>query len=233
MNAAGENPRLHRRAIRPRPQHPFAVDAAVKTRQQSPPLAVVADDAGQPGTAAERGDVVRRVASAARHDFRGVVLEDQHRRFARDSLDVAVDELVRDQVADDEHAPARETVDEPEQALSALGLAGLRMYGSRNEHQDLRIQLAAAIKLSTIASASSGGRGCASSVKPYPVRTSTPRAPTQRASSTSSHRSPTTNDREGSASSSRMARSTSPRDGFRQSHAIAYSFTLPSGWCGQ
>jgi hypothetical protein len=33
-----------------------------------------------------------------------------------------VDELVRDQVPDDEHAPAAEGVDEPEQTFLPLGL---------------------------------------------------------------------------------------------------------------
>src|SRR5262249_55599591 len=125
-----------------------------------------------------------------------VVLEDEHRRFARDAGDLAVDELVGDEVADNEHATARETVDEPEQALPALGFPGQRVDGSGDDHRSVKIQLAAAARLSTIASAARPGRGCASSMRPPPVRTSTARAPVVRANPTSSHLSPTTYDRE-------------------------------------
>src|SRR5712692_9333560 len=49
----------------------------------------------------------------ARHDLGGVVLENEHRRFARDPRHLAVDEFIGDEVADDEDAAAGEAVDEP------------------------------------------------------------------------------------------------------------------------
>src|SRR5207245_7232849 len=102
------------------------------------------------------------------------------RRFTGDPLDMSVDELVRDQVANDDDSAAGEAVDEREQSLLALSVAAQRMDGSGNEHQVRppigdcrseiatfrRIQLTAAIRLSTIASAASGSRGRASSVRP-------------------------------------------------------------------
>ena len=96
---------------------------------------------GERRAAAERRDVVGRVAGAAGHHLGGVVLEDEHRRLARDAGDLAVDELVGDQIADDEHAPAREAVDEREQALLQLGLARQRMNGARMNMSDA-IQIA-------------------------------------------------------------------------------------------
>ena len=75
--------------------------ARCKRRQQPPARLVAADHADQRRAAAERGDVVGGVAGAAGHDLGRVVLEDQHRRLARDARHAAVDELVGDEVADD------------------------------------------------------------------------------------------------------------------------------------
>ena len=134
-----------------------AHDAARGRRRDESSRAAAGPSASAPTSpasaraAAERGDVVGRVAGAAGHHLRRVVLEDQHRRLARDARDLAVDELVGDEVADDEHAAAREAVDEREQALLALGLAGLRRDGrsghitaaefrkSQKENRELKI----------------------------------------------------------------------------------------------
>src|SRR5205807_3521769 len=135
-----------------------------------------------------------RISCAASHHFRRVVFQDQHRRFARHARDLAVNELVGNQVADDEHAAAGEAVDEPEEPLFPLRFAGQRMNRARDQHvmECPSIQLAAPIRLSAIASARSPAGGRPSSVAPYPVLTKTPLPPTSRASATSSHRSPTT-----------------------------------------
>ena len=134
MHAAGEDPGLHRRPVLAGAHDVPPIDAPVKARQEPAALGFGADEPRQPRTAAERGDVVRRVAGAARHHLGRVVLQDEHRRLARHAGDLAVDELVGDEVADDEHAPAREAVDEPEQALLALGFTGQRMDGTGDQH---------------------------------------------------------------------------------------------------
>ena len=83
-----------------------------KLGQQPPSLRIDAGEPGQHGAPAERGDVVGGVAGAAGDDFGRVVLEDENRRLARHARHLTVDELVGDQVADDQHAPAREPVDQ-------------------------------------------------------------------------------------------------------------------------
>ena len=104
-----------------------AIDAAMKAAEQAAAFGIGADESDQPGAAAERRDVVGGVSRSARHHFRRVVFQNQDRRLTRDPGHLAVDELVRDEIADDQHAPARKAVDETEQACLALGLAGQRM----------------------------------------------------------------------------------------------------------
>ena len=96
-------------------------------------LPIGADQARQARAAAERRHVVGGVAGAAGDHLGRVVLEDQHRRLARDAGDLAVDELVGDEVADDQHAAAAEPVDEREQTFFPLGFAGQRMNGAGNQ----------------------------------------------------------------------------------------------------
>ena len=134
VDAAGEDARLDRRAV-------SAARTTCRGRRRDAKLASSRRPSGsaptrpdEAGAAAERGDVVRGVAGAAGDHLGRVVLEDQHRRFARDAGDLAVDELVGDEVADDEDAAAREAVDEREQPFLALGLAGQRMNGAGNQH---------------------------------------------------------------------------------------------------
>ena len=111
-----------------------AIDAAVKAREQAAAFGIRADHAHQTRAAAKGRDVVGRVARPAGHHLRRVVLEDQDRRLPGDAGDLAVDELVGDDVADDEDTAVREAVDEREQPLLALGLAGLRMNGTGDQH---------------------------------------------------------------------------------------------------
>ena len=81
------------------------IDAAVQRRHDPPSWHVAADNGDEDGPAPERRHVVGRVAGAAGNDFRGVVLEDEHGRLARDARDPAIDELVRDDVAHHDHLP--------------------------------------------------------------------------------------------------------------------------------
>ena len=102
VDAAGENARLDRRPVRRRAARCRADRRRVQSwRAAGGPRLVAPDQAGQARAAAERRDVVGGVAGAAGHDLGRVVLEDQHRRLARHARDLAVDELVGDEVADD------------------------------------------------------------------------------------------------------------------------------------
>src|SRR5262249_47257831 len=123
VHAAGEDPRFHGRAIAAQADHGFAIDAAVETSHQARTLRVGADDAGDPCAPAERRDIVYRVARTAGDHFRGVVLQDQYGRFARHARHLAVNELIGDDVADDEHALAGKSVDEAQQTLPVFSLA--------------------------------------------------------------------------------------------------------------
>ena len=221
------------------------IDAAVKAGEQPAAFGIGADEPGEARAAAERGDVVGGVAGAAGHHLRRVVLQDEDRRLARDAGDLAVDELVGDEVADDEHAAAREAVDEREQPLLALGLAGQRMNGTGDEHA-----IADSIRL-RIAIAQDPARprraGCPRRRRPrdrpaarcflvgavagshQDRRARRPCAPARRRATGRRRRTSGA----GSMPSSRTARSTRPRAGFRQSQRARDSATLPSGWCGQ
>ena len=106
MDAAGENARLDRRSIVLRADDLRAIDAARKLASSRRPFGIGADQPGEPRAAAERRDVVGRVARAARHHLCRVVLEDQHRRLAGYARHLAVDELVGDEIADHEHTRA-------------------------------------------------------------------------------------------------------------------------------
>jgi len=106
----------------------------VQARNHAPPLAIGAHQASQLGPAAERGDVVGGVAGAAGNHGRCVIPEDEHRRLARNARDLAEDELVGDDVADDQHKAARKAVDDGKQTLLEFGLTGQWMNGTGNQH---------------------------------------------------------------------------------------------------
>jgi hypothetical protein len=97
--------------FRRRPQVLVADDAlAVNVRpaqtcDERAPRLVVADRADDCGVRAERGEVGGAVGRAARHGLRALVPQNQHRSLARHATDLAVHELIRDQVADDHDAP--------------------------------------------------------------------------------------------------------------------------------
>ena len=216
----------------------------MKAREQPAAFRVGADEAGEARAPAERGDVVRGVAGPAADHLGRVVLQDEHRRLARDARDFAVDELVGDQIADDQHAAAREAVDERQQPFLALGLAGKGMNGAGNQHQMISDRQISDRPISALAESSSPRqRDCPRPRRPphrpaaafpptapLPVRTRIARAPTARGRAA---RRATCRRRRriGTASRPRSAaaRSIRPGAGFRQSHARAYGSTVPPG----
>jgi hypothetical protein len=72
------------------------VGASAQRRTKAASRLIAADDTEHLDAGAKCGGVVRCVPGAAGDGFGGVVLENQNGRFARDALDLAVDELVRD-----------------------------------------------------------------------------------------------------------------------------------------
>jgi hypothetical protein len=101
MNTTGENPRLGRRPKVFRPKHRSNINGASKRINQSRSSLISSGKSNRCSGTAKRGDVACGVARPSRNDFRRVVVQNEHRRFARDSRDIAVDELVNDQVAKD------------------------------------------------------------------------------------------------------------------------------------
>src|SRR5262249_16922059 len=136
VDAAGQDARFDRRAVPAGANDVAAVDTAMKAAQQAAAFGVRADEPEETRPAAQRGDVVGGVRRPASHHFGGVVFQDQDGRLARDARNLAIHELVRDQITDNEDAPARESLDKAQQALFALGLAGQRMDGTGDQHAD-------------------------------------------------------------------------------------------------
>jgi hypothetical protein len=136
MDAARENARLGRCAIAARLHDPAQVDVAAEHLEQ--PLAgfVGGGDADRRRPAAEGGDIFRGVPRAARDDLGRVVIEDQHRRFARDARDLAVDELVGQQIAEHRDPDSRKIVDESKQALvGCRWLSHPLLHGGRGQRE--------------------------------------------------------------------------------------------------
>src|SRR5207247_7475661 len=68
-------------------------------------------------------------------------LQEPHGLLAGHAGDLAVNELIGDDVADDEHPTTGEAVDEPEKTLFSFGVAGWRVERSANQHSALDVQL--------------------------------------------------------------------------------------------
>ncbi len=83
---------------------------------------IIADDPHGSDVGAERRQVVRGVGAAARRHLPLALLQDQHRRFARDAHDFAVDGLVGNEVSQHDDALAREALHQGQQ----------RTYGRRS-----------------------------------------------------------------------------------------------------
>ncbi len=128
------------------------VDARPHRLEQPPSRLVFAGDADGDGVAAERGDVVGGVAGAAGHDVGRVVLEDQDRRLPRHAGDLAVDELVDEQIAEHRDADAGEVVDERQQTIA--GHIGSRHHSCRRIHAVAAIRSSAMKVGSTLRRAS-------------------------------------------------------------------------------
>src|SRR5262249_48413702 len=121
---------------------------------------------------AERAQVGRRVGAASRDRFGLRVLEDQDRRLARDARDVAVDELVRDEIGEDGDAASLEAAHDGEQALRVVPAhAGATSCA--------RIHVTASKRSSATCAGFTVQEGdwYSSSPRPYPVRTRTVVAP--------------------------------------------------------
>jgi hypothetical protein len=156
MHAAGEDARLDWRAIVRGTYDGAPIDAAMKAAKQAAPFRVRPDEAGERHPPPEGRQVIGRVAGSPGDRLGGVVLENQDRGLSRDPRDLAVDELVGNQITDHEDAAARETVDERQQTLLALGIAWQRVNRPRDQHfRLLKIHPAASARLLTTASAAS------------------------------------------------------------------------------
>ncbi len=110
--AAGKNPRLDRRGVTRYARDAFDVDTLAEHFRQSCARLVLADGANHAHLGAERGDVVGRVARAAGDHLGRVVLEDEHRRFARHASHLTVDEFIREEIANDREFGAAETAND-------------------------------------------------------------------------------------------------------------------------
>ena len=82
---------------------------------------IIAHDSHGSDVGAERRQVVRGIGAAARHHLLLALLQDQHRRFARDAHDFAVDGLVGDEVSQHDDALAREALQQGQQRRTVGG----------------------------------------------------------------------------------------------------------------
>ena len=124
MDASGEDTCLDGRSITPSARDMFPVHRWGQSRHQPASLGIVSDDPGETRTAAQRGDVVRRISSATCQHLGRVVLQNQHRGLARHPSHFAINELVGNDVADDENTASTEGGDERSQPLLECGGAG-------------------------------------------------------------------------------------------------------------
>ncbi len=83
VHAAGKNPRLDRRPVAAHALDAPSIHAAMEAGQQPPAFRVGADTADKRRASAERRHVVGGVSRSTGHDLRGVVFQNQNRRFSR------------------------------------------------------------------------------------------------------------------------------------------------------
>ena len=74
----------------------------LKDALHTAPGVIVADNAEENAFCAERCDIARDVAGAADHDFLALHGDDRRRRLGRNARHLAIDEIVKHQVADAE-----------------------------------------------------------------------------------------------------------------------------------
>jgi hypothetical protein len=82
------------------------------SRATTRPSVDAPDDAAGGGAPAEGGDVADDVARSARSQLLARHVHDRHRCLRRDALHPPPHELIEHEVADDEHADAREPAQE-------------------------------------------------------------------------------------------------------------------------
>ena len=136
VHAAGENARLDRRPVVLRAHDLRAVDgpreasrAGASLRASVPTMPASARRAPSAAT------LLAALPAPPGNDLRGVVLEDEHRRLARDARDLAVDELVGDEVADDQHpSPPKASISDRSRDWRSAS-PGSGMHRSR-KHRD-------------------------------------------------------------------------------------------------
>ena len=145
------------------------------------PLAglVVPREADDLRAGAERRDVVRRIAGAAGHNLRRVVLKNQHRRLARHARHAAVDELVGDEIADDRNAARGECIEQlssrASRSLSPVRMNRFMAYINKGSDPLLRIRNIQLVASISVPATGTGGIFAGrrdASVLPYPVSTS-------------------------------------------------------------
>ena len=86
-------------------------------REQAPARFVVADHAGDARGRAEAGEIARHVGRAAGIGRAPLHVDHRHGRLGRDARDLAPEEFVQHQVADDEDAAPRKPVEDGVQPL--------------------------------------------------------------------------------------------------------------------
>ena len=129
------------------------MDAGRQAGHQPAALRIVSKDAGKRGASAERGNVGRGVSRSARNNLCRVVVEDQDRRLARHARELAVDELVDDEIAENGNAGAGKAVDEGQKAAGIHETVGVAAWLVSCGHGCRRIQETALMRLSVTAAA--------------------------------------------------------------------------------
>ena len=155
MHAAGEDARLGRRPVPGGTADPTDIHVTPHDLQQPPAGLVAAGDTHGHRSTAERRHVARRVPGSAGNDLGRVVVENEDRRLARDARQLAIDEFVDDEIAEDGDACLVERVDQGQETsgVNHVGHAGERALGAASGHGCRRIHETAAIRLSVTAAA--------------------------------------------------------------------------------
>ena len=82
-----------------------------KIFQQLLPFGIVADNSDRDRTCAERPQIVNRVSATARNNLCFAMIQNQDRSFSRNTGNLAVNENIGDEIAEDDDALALEPID--------------------------------------------------------------------------------------------------------------------------
>ena len=80
--------------------------------EQTAPLLVGPDHSHRDRRGPQRAEILHRVAAASRHRVGPPVIDDEDGGLARDARDLAVEELVEDEIAEDHHTRPLEAADD-------------------------------------------------------------------------------------------------------------------------